>query len=170
MKVARSVGMRFTPLMMEEDEAYINDIAVECTRTVLAGTSAGSCKQFSSRLRLCSSSFVLEPESIDLPMVRIAFKSVSNFAIDSSSMITFRSSSCTILRNVGEYSPASIVNRQDSYTLSPQYSTHQTFISQLQKASIYLLVNVSLLFFIRNFIRYGKSRKGRAPPPSKILL
>jgi hypothetical protein len=26
------------------------------------------------------------------------------------------------------------------------------------------------LFFIRNFIRYGKSRKGRAPPPSKILL
>ena len=133
MKVARSVGTRFTPLMMDEDEAYINDIAVEVTSMVLAGNGAGSSKQYTGRLRLCSSSLVLEPESMDIPMVRFAFKSVSNLAIDSSSTITFRSSSHTVLRNVGEYSPALSVNRQDSYTLSPQYSTHQAFTAQLQK-------------------------------------
>jgi hypothetical protein len=135
MKVARSVGTRFTPLMMDEDEAYINDIAVEVTSMVLAGNGAGSSKQYTGRLRLCSSSLVLEPESMDIPMVRFAFKSVSNLAIDSSSMITFRASSHIILRNVGEYSPALTVNRQDSYTLSPQYSTHHAFTVQLQKVT-----------------------------------
>ena len=66
-------------------------------------------------------------------MLRFAFKSVTNLAIDSSSMISFRSSSHTLLRNVGEFSPALCVNRQDSYTLSPQFSTHQAFTVQLQK-------------------------------------
>jgi hypothetical protein len=133
MKVARSVGTRFTPLMMEEDESYINDIAVEVTAMVLSGNSAGSSKQYSGRLRLCSSSLVLEPETMDLPMMRFAFKSVANLAIDSSSMISFRSSSHTVLRNVGEFSPAQSINRQESYTLSPQFSTHQAFAVQLQK-------------------------------------
>ena len=50
-------------------------------------------------------------------------------------MITFRASSHIILRNVGEHSPALSVNRQDSYTLSPQYSTHHAFTVQLQKVT-----------------------------------
>ena len=133
MKVARSAGMRFTPLMMEEDETYVNDIAVEATCMVLAGVGAGGSKQYAARLRLCSSSLVLEPETMDLPMVRFAFKAVSNLTVDSSSMITFRVSSHTILRNVGEYSSAVSVNRQEAYTLSPQYSAHQSFAAQLQK-------------------------------------
>ena len=127
MKVARSVGTRFTPLMMEEDESYVNDIAVEVTAMALAGNSAGSSKQYAGRLRLCSSSLVLEPESMDLPMIRFAFKSVTNLAVDSSSMVSFRSSCHSVLRNVGEYSPALSVNRLESYTLSPLYSTHQAF-------------------------------------------
>ncbi len=68
-----------------------------------SGNSAGSSKQYVGRLRLCSSSLLLEPESPELPMVRFALKSVSALAIDSSGMISFRSSSHTILRNVGEY-------------------------------------------------------------------
>jgi hypothetical protein len=119
--------------MMEEDESYINDIAVEVTCMILAGVGAGSSKQYSGRLRLCSSSLVLEPETMDLPMIRFAFKSVSNLAVDSSSMMTFRATSHTILRNVGEFSSVLSVNRQDSYTLSPQYSAHQGFTTQLQK-------------------------------------
>ena len=74
MKVTRSAGMRFTPLIMEEDETYVNDIAVEATCIVFAGDGAGGSKQYAARLRLCSSSLVLEPETMDLPMVRFAFK------------------------------------------------------------------------------------------------
>ena len=150
MKVARSVGTRFTPLMMEEDEVYINDIAVEATCMVLAGSGAGSSKQYVGRLRLCSSSLVLEPESVEMPMLRIALKSVSTLAIDSSSsMISFRSSSHTILRNVGEYSPAVSVTRQDSYTLSPQFSAHQAFTAQLQKVSPSHVISLPRRFFRR---------------------
>jgi hypothetical protein len=171
MKVARSVGTRFTPLMMEEDEAYINDIAVDVTCMIIAGNGAGSSKQYSGRLRLCSSSLVLEPETMDLPMIRFAFKSVSNLAIDSSSMITFRVSSHTMLRNVGEYSSAVSVNRQDSYTLSPQYSAHQGFTTQLQKvinstAALCSVAPSSCLTHIAR--RFGIYRRGPALPPSKI--
>jgi hypothetical protein len=157
--------------MMEEDEAYINDIAVEVTCMVLAGIGAGSSKQYSGRLRLCSSSLVLEPETMDMPMIRFAFKSVSNLAIDSSSMITFRVSSYTMLRNVGEYSPAVSVNRQDSYTLSPQYSAHQGFTTQLQK----VLYSAAALCSVapsscptHTTRRFGIYHRGPDPPPSRI--
>lgn len=67
---ARKPTKRFTLLLLEEGEDYVDDWVAEAKWPASVSGNWQSLPKLPGRLRLCSKSIVFEPDDVRIPIVR----------------------------------------------------------------------------------------------------
>jgi factor associated with neutral sphingomyelinase activation len=68
--LARKPPKRFSLLLLEESEDYVDDWVGQCTWPATISGNWQQLAEVNGRFRLCSKSIFFEPEDIRIPIVR----------------------------------------------------------------------------------------------------